>query len=114
NYLVPKGHQINAAAHVGDALLLESCKYGTVDIARYLIQQLGVSAGDASSPHSPLITACLANQPEVARLLVLECGVDPSFALHRAAQEGNIALARFLAEECDAEVNAPDESGYTP
>lgn len=104
--------------------LVASCRAGQLDIVKFLIEEMGVSAHTRVFPYSvdsnrksPLHQACLGGHLDVVRYLVKECKVDPNSTgggvqpLYMACYKGHLPVVKFLIDE--AQVSPTDTFGQS-
>ena len=105
-----------------ESYLQYACKYGHVDIAKYLLEQDLVNVNHAKEREgwTALHAACRNNQLPIVELLVEigDADVDKVTyegwtALHLACRKGNLAVAKYLLQNGHAKVDIYANGGMT-
>ena len=119
--LLARGLDPMHADKYGEVPLSAALRCGNRSVAECLIKVTGNPAGIIDDEGSSLLhKAAWGNLPELAEILLDECGMDIDTgdqcgrtALHVAAYQGNTRVMKYLLER-SANVNAVDRYGQTP
>ena len=105
----------------GKTALLNACDVGNHDAARLLLGHDADAHATTVYGTTTLMMACMRNNVDSRRLLLLTAGVDLEArddrgltALHRAVNYGSIEVLRELILNHNVNLSAVDEDGNTP
>jgi ankyrin repeat protein len=103
----------------GRTVLLKACHHGHKDLAIWLIENAGSSLKDKTGESTVLTEAVNGGNISLVQYL-LGCGLDmtqivsKSYSpIHTAAYNGDLAMVKFLINECGLDISAKDDRGGT-
>jgi ankyrin repeat protein len=114
--LIEAGADVNHRNKYGWTALMEAADEDAVSTLKYLLDA-GANVNDRSNKWkvTALSMAASENHREVFDIL-LQAGaqLENSFALHSAAEEGNLDMVKHMVEDLGANLNERDHLGRTP